>query len=153
MSNYPTTRRYDCHSVIGDLTAVKELQPSRCNLRLTPQMEGSMRATLKFALLFIALLLATAAGADSKFEKAFDGKTLDGWMLVGGAGPGYVVKDGILLCPKDGGGNLITTKQYTDFAFKFDYRLEPGGNNGIGVRTPTEGNLSYTGMEVQVLDD
>ena len=112
-----------------------------------------MRATLKFASLFIALLLATAAGADSKFEKVFDGKTLDGWMLVGGAGPGYVVKDGILLCPKDGGGNLITTKQYTDFVFKFDFKTDPGGNNGVGLRTPTEGNLSYTGMESQILDD
>jgi hypothetical protein len=87
------------------------------------------------------------------YTKLFDGKTLTGWMLLGGVGPGYVPKDGILECPKEGGGNLVTEKEYSDFAFKFDFRLHHGSNNGVGLRTPLEGNLSYTGMESQILDN
>src|SRR5205809_4963244 len=79
------------------------------------------------------------------FTKLFDGKTLTGWKLIGGVGPGYVPKDGILECPKDGGGNLVTEREYSDFTFKFDFRLHHGSNNGVGIRTPLEGNLSYTG--------
>src|ERR1051325_720672 len=102
------------------------------------------------------LLLAVnprPAGAEAGFVKLFDGKTLTGWKLIGGVGPGYVPKDGILECPKDGGGNLVTENEYSDFTFKFDFRLHHGSNNGVGIRTPLEGNLSYTGMEIQVLDD
>src|SRR5438034_995587 len=106
-----------------------------------------MRPLNRLALILTAILFSTLGSglrADKPaFEKIFDGKTLDGWMLVGGVGPGYVVKDGILVCPKDGGGNLVTVKEYSDFVFRFDFRFEPGGNNGVGVRTPLEGNLSY----------
>ena len=30
---------------------------------------------------------------------------------------------------------------------------EPGGNNGVGLRAPYEGDAAYQGMEIQVLDD
>src|SRR5437016_14566800 len=104
--------------------------------------------------IFVTALALPALGGDNKgFTQLFDGKTLNGWMLLGGVGPGYVPKDGILVCPKDGGGNLVTEKQYGDFIFRFDFRLHPSANNGVGIRTPLEGNLSYTGMEVQLLDD
>ncbi len=93
------------------------------------------------------------ASAQNGFVKLFDGKTLTGWKLVGGAGPGYVPKDGLLLCPADGGGNLYTEKEYSDFTFKFDFQLDHGANNGIGIRAPYEGDAAYMGMECQVLDD
>ena len=87
------------------------------------------------------------------FERLFDGKTLNGWFLRGGVGRGYIVRDGLLVCPADGGGDLLTNKIYRDFVLHFEYKLDKAGNNGIGLRTPTEGNLSYTGMESQILDD
>ena len=31
--------------------------------------------------------------------------------------------------------------------------MSPGGNNGIGLRAPFEGDAAYQGMEIQVLDD
>ena len=31
---------------------------------------------------------------------------------MGGKGSGYVPKDGVLVCPADGGGNLFTAKEY-----------------------------------------
>jgi hypothetical protein len=103
-----------------------------------------------FALLLVAPLLA---GAEKGFVELFDGKTLNGWTLVGRHGPGYVVKDSVLVCPKEGGGNLFTEKEYANFAFRFEFRTEPAGNNGVGVRAPLEGDAAYVGMEIQILDD
>ena len=100
-------------------------------------------------ILFVAQRGARAGG----FERLFDGKTLNGWTLRGGVGRGYIVRDGLLVCPADGGGDLLTVKTYRDFVLRFEYKLDKAGNNGIGLRTPTEGNLSYTGMESQILDD
>ena len=104
----------------------------------------------KFAVL--ALSAAALFGAESGFTSLFDGKTTDGWQLVRGHGPGYVVKDGILVCPKEGGGNLFTAKEYGDFIFRFEFKMEPGGNNGVGIRAPLEGDAAYAGMEIQILD-
>ena len=103
--------------------------------------------------LILTLLLATATfAADRGFHSLFDGKTLDGWMLVGGKGRGYVVENGVLVCPADGGGNLLTDREYSNFVLRFEFRMEPGGNNGVGIRTPKEGDAAYVGMEIQILD-
>jgi len=93
------------------------------------------------------------APAPRGFIRVFDGKTLNGWRLVGGQGPGYVPQDGILDCPADGGGNLFTEKEYADFIFDFEFKLDHGSNNGIGIRAPFQGDAAYMGMECQVLDD
>lgn len=102
--------------------------------------------------LFLTLLLASPQ-AEPGFTSLFDGKSLAGWTLVGGAGPGYVVRDGVLICPKDGGGNLLTEKEYANFVLRFEYKLAPGGNNGVAIRAPKEGNPAFDGMELQILDD
>ena len=31
--------------------------------------------------------------------------------------------------------------------------LTPGANNGLGIRTPMEGDAAYVGMELQILDN
>lgn len=102
---------------------------------------------------FLLLGLATLPAAEPGFVTLFDGKTLNGWKLVRGHGPGYVVQDGVLVCPADGGGNLYTEKEYSDFTFRFEWRMEAGGNNGVGVHAPLEGDAAYVGMEIQILDD
>ena len=91
--------------------------------------------------------------AEPGFHKLFDGKTLNGWTLVNGKGPGYVVEHGILVCPADGGGNLFTKKEYSNFIFRFEFRLTPGANNGIGILAPLKGDAAYVGMEIQMLDN
>jgi Domain of Unknown Function (DUF1080) len=108
--------------------------------------------------LLICLVHANAQDAKNKpaekdFITLFDGKSLTGWKLMRGRGPGYVVKDGVLVCPLDGGGNLLTEKEYSNFIFRFEFKTEPGGNNGVGIRTPLEGDAAYQGMEIQILDD
>src|SRR5690606_8158006 len=34
-----------------------------------------------------------------------------------------------------------------------EFKLTPGANNGLGVRTPTEGDAAYEGIEIQILDN
>ncbi|MBK8312931.1 MAG: DUF1080 domain-containing protein [Acidobacteria bacterium] len=104
-------------------------------------------------LLCLMIMPVVAQSDEIGFTRLFDGKTLDGWKLVHGHGPGYVVKDGAIVCPLDGGGNLFTEKEYSNFIFRFEFKTEPGGNNGVGVRAPLEGDAAYAGMEIQILDD
>ena len=99
-----------------------------------------------------AALCLTAFAQESGFTPLFDGKTLNGWKLVNGHGPGYIVRDGMIVCPKEGGGNLFTEKVYANFAFRFEFKLTPGANNGIGIRAPLDGDAAYKGMEIQILD-
>ncbi|HXB74577.1 MAG TPA: DUF1080 domain-containing protein [Candidatus Acidoferrales bacterium] len=102
--------------------------------------------------LFLALQIGFAAD-EPGFTSLFDGKTLNGWKLVGGHGPGYVVKDNKIVCPAEGGGNLFTEKEFRNFVFRFEFVLTAGANNGIGIRAPYEGDAAYQGMEIQILDD
>lgn len=105
-------------------------------------------------ILFLTLFASLLFGADEPgFKTLFDGKTLNGWKLVGGHGPGYVVEGDRIVCPKEGGGNLYTEKEYGNFVFRFEFLLTPGANNGIGIRAPFEGDAAYKGMEIQILDD
>jgi hypothetical protein len=106
-------------------------------------------------LLLVLLLfpLNGPARASAGWVKIFDGKTTDGWTLVGQTGQGYLVRDGILICPVGENANLFTTKEYTDFGFKFDFKLTQNANNGVGIRAPLEGDAAYMGMELQILDD
>lgn len=111
-----------------------------------------MRIHASLALLLGAFCAAQAAD-EAGFVPLFDGKTLDGWTLVRGKGPGYVVENGLLVCPADGGGNLFTEREYSDFVFRFEFRMEPGGNNGVGIRAPLRGDVAYQGMEIQIIDE
>lgn len=101
---------------------------------------------------FVGMPAVEAADEDG-FVSLFNGKDLTGWQIVNKQGPGYVVEDGVLVCPKEGGGNLFTSKEYANFVFRFEYRLQPGGNNGVGLRAPLAGDAAYSGMESQILDD
>ncbi len=103
-------------------------------------------------LVSIALLLAAALSAEDGFVPLFDGKTLNGWFIVNKQGPGYVVENGVLVCPADGGQKLFTEKQYSNFILRFEFKLEPDSNNGVAVRAPREGHTSTQGIEIQILD-
>jgi hypothetical protein len=103
-------------------------------------------------LALLALIGSSAFAVEPGFTELFNGKNLDGWTLVRGQGPGYVVENGILVCPADGGGNLLTEKDYANFVLRLDFKMEPGGNNGVGIRAPLSGDIAYSGMEIQILD-
>lgn len=109
---------------------------------------------MRYLMIFLttAACLVAADKAEKGFTPLFDGTTLKGWVLMNAKGPGYVVQDGTILCPPNGGGNLYTDKEYGNFVLRFDFKFEPGANNGVGIRAPLEGDAAYVGMEIQVLD-
>jgi HEAT repeat protein len=86
------------------------------------------------------------------FVSLFNGKNLDGWT---GNKVNHVVEDGVIaIRPELGGhGNLFTEKEYANFIMRLEFKLTPGANNGLGIRTPMEGDAAYVGMEFQVLDN
>lgn len=86
------------------------------------------------------------------FESLFNGSNLDNWI---GDKTSYVVEDGtITVKPGQGsGGNLYTGKEYSNFNFRFEFKLTEGANNGLGIRAPLEGDAAYVGMELQILDN
>jgi hypothetical protein len=110
-----------------------------------------VRSFFVAALLVPCIFSGSLLAADEDgFVALFDGKTLAGWQ---GDKSGYEVVDGAIVCKEKGGGNLFTEKEYADFHLKFEFKLTPGANNGIGIRTPMQGDPAFVGMEIQVLDD
>lgn len=86
------------------------------------------------------------------FESLFDGQSLFQWT---GNTIDYIPENGdLVIYPKRGGkGNIYTKKEYGNFHLKFDFKLTPGANNGLGIRAPLEGDAAYVGMELQILDN
>jgi HEAT repeat protein len=89
---------------------------------------------------------------EAGFVSLFNGNNLDNWI---GNKESYVVENGtIAVKPGSGsGGNLYTSDEYGDFIFRFEFKLTPAANNGLGIRTPLQGDAAYGGMELQILDD
>ena len=90
-------------------------------------------------------------GSDEGFVSVFNGKDFEGW-----AGPidNYEVRDGSIVCKKGKGGTIYTKEEYSDFIVRLEIKLPAGGNNGLAIRYPGEGDTAYVGMcELQVLDN
>ncbi|MCF7669445.1 MAG: DUF1080 domain-containing protein [Verrucomicrobia bacterium] len=88
---------------------------------------------------------------DGGFKPVFNGKDLNGW-----AGPiaNYQVQDGALMCKPNEGGTIYTEDEYADFIARLEFKLPPGGNNGLAIRYPGNGDTAYDGMcEIQILDN
>lgn len=95
------------------------------------------------------------------FVSLFNGKDLTGWE---GATAMYGVdpkEPGVLQCfpgrklPKGQRGDLVTAKEYGNFILRFEFKMPPNGNNGLGLRiTKPNADAAYEAMcEVQLLDD
>ena len=94
-------------------------------------------------------ILASKGGND--FNSAFNGKNFEGW-----AGPtnNYSVDHGSIQCMKGKGGTIYVNDELSDFSARMEFKLPPGGNNGLAIRYPGSGDTAYVGMcELQVLDD
>jgi hypothetical protein len=76
-----------------------------------------------------------------------------GWQQIGGQEEAWHFEDGVLSTEGENGGWLATDRQYDNFALSVEFRVPPGGNSGIFIRAPLEGDPAYTGMEIQILDD
>lgn len=107
----------------------------------------------------IVAAVSSPQGAENGFTPLFNGKDLTGWVYgqrrgsENKTGRGYQVENGVIYSTKEDGGNLYTEKEYSDFILRFEFKLTPNANNGIGIRAPLDGDAAYAGIEIQVLDD
>ena len=115
-----------------------------------------MCQTICWALAF-TLCLGMHAQADQPpegFVSLFNGKDLTGWKVnEGGKQSVWGASDGVLFVDGQGGGWLLTEKEYGDFEVKVEYKMPDHGNSGLGLRTPRRGDPAYVGMEIQLIDD
>lgn len=86
-----------------------------------------------------------------KFTSIFNSQDFTGWS---GATQNYEVQDGTVVNRPGKGGNIFTDAEYGDFVVRLEYKLPPGGNNGLAIRYPGKGQASSDAMcEIQILDD
>jgi hypothetical protein len=91
-----------------------------------------------------------ASHNDDGYESVFNGKDFSGWE---GPTDEYAIENGAMYTQPGKGGTIYTTEEYGNFKARLEFRLPPGGNNGLAIRYPGEGNPAYHGMtELQVLD-
>lgn len=110
------------------------------------------------ALVGTSFLLTTCGSSylltsEDGFVSLFNGENLDGWV---GNKQTYRVEDKIIVVDPQGGGNggkLLTEKEYSDFILRFEFKLTPGANNGLGIHAPLKGDAAYLGKELQILDN
>src|SRR5579859_2553096 len=119
--------------------------------------------------LTVTMTLGAAAADDSTIntltpqEKAagwqllFDGTDFNGWhnFKREGVRPGWMVKDGALVCSDPhNAGDIVTSNKFDWFELQLDYNISEAGNSGIMFHVTDEGNAVWaTGPEFQLEDN
>jgi len=92
-----------------------------------------------------------AEKSDPDYKQIFNGRDFDGWK---GPLDNYLIEDGTVLCRPEHGGTIYYDEELTDFKVRLEFLLSPGGNNGLAIRYPGEGDTAYVGMtELQIIDN
>lgn len=103
------------------------------------------------SILLVSVLPVMSESEEKGFKSIFNGKDFAAW-----SGPlnNYQIVEGAIQCKKGKGGTIFTKEVYADFVVRFEFKVPPGGNNGLAIRYPGKGNTAYGGMcELQVLDE
>lgn len=98
-------------------------------------------------------LVAAEGTEKGRWVKLYNGKDLTGWHVKDGAADSWKANGDMISCVKPGGGWLTSDKNYSDFELTIEWRIPPGGNSGLGLRYPDQGDPAHVGMEIQMLDD
>ncbi len=81
---------------------------------------------------------------------------MSGWTTLDGrpVTKGWEVIDGMIHLRTDGarGGNIVTQHEYENFELRFEWKIAPGGNNGIKYRV-RDFDGKTLGCEYQIIDD
>ena len=87
------------------------------------------------------------------FVALFDGKTFNGWIVLGGKRDAWVIKDAALERVSKGSQGLRTVRRFANFDMRWEWNLPKGGNNGVHFRAPRAQRASRAGFEYQMLGD
>lgn len=124
-----------------------------------------MKISLQLASLMLALITArlgaeeintlTPSEKTDGWKLLFNGKSTEGWVALGkDAFPekGWTIQDGVLHHQKGGGGgDIVTSKYFTNFELSFEWKIAEAGNSGVkyNLADPNKN----VGFEYQMLDD
>lgn len=112
---------------------------------------------MRLVLAFLSVLWLSARGEDD-FHALYNGRDLSGWHVKDGRPGQWTAAGEILRCAagpvgEKGGGWLTSDREYGDFVLRVEWKVTAGGNSGIGLRYPAQGEPAHEGMEIQLLDD
>lgn len=122
----------------------------------------------KLRLLLVAILLLNFATANSQEKKKnqiilFDGTSTQAWMDTKSKEfpeHGWKTENGILTVlatteNSDGGHDIISKEQFSNFELELEIRLSEGANSGVKymVVNTYPGNKNYLGLEYQLIDN
>lgn len=117
------------------------------------------RSFALIAALTAPLALSSAAPPDADgFRPLFNGRDLDGWVVVNTAPSTWSFnEDGYLVCSGKPIGEIRTDRMYQNFILELEWRhLKPRGNAGVFVWADditARGQPFHRGIEVQVLEN
>lgn len=141
--------------VVDDAPMRNYWEPHRPQFRTGPIQLQTHGGEIRWRNIFIREISPEEADSilrsDDRFQSVFNGHDLNGWR---GAVENYQIVDGAIVCQPGKGGTLFTRDEYADFVVRFEFKLPPGGNNGLAIRYPGTGHPHIDGMcELQILDD
>ena len=107
--------------------------------------------TLVLGTLLIGLTtFQPATSAQGAWTTMFDGKSLNGWSIVGDAN--WEVVDGVIQANK-GTGFLVTPAPYTNFQITLDFWVTDDANSGVFIRCEDPKNIgAANAYEVNIFD-
>ena len=92
--------------------------------------------TLRASTLLALATFAACHAADS-WKPLFDGESIDGWVKRGGKAS-YKVEDGAIVGTSTlntPNTFLCTPRDYSDFILEYEFKVDPGLNSGVQIRT------------------
>jgi len=97
-----------------------------------------MKIVFSILLLFCAINFSSAQSL--RWKPLFNGKNLDGWKQLNGKAKYRIEGDAIVGETVAGEPNsfLVTEKEYSDFVFEFDFRLDAMMNSGVQFRSESK---------------
>jgi hypothetical protein len=93
----------------------------------------------------VLTLFCVSVLAAPRWQKLFDGKTMNGWRLMavhGGRGGVWTVEDGALVGNQDTdhtGGLLATVRKFGDFEIEVQFQADYALDSGLFLRTRDDG--------------
>jgi hypothetical protein len=96
----------------------------------------------------------TEAEKAAGFVSLFDGRSFDGWTIMGANQNGFAIEDGAIVWKARGGHSVRTNRRYADFVLRLQFAIhEENGNSGLFLRAPRANRASRMGMEFQIMGD
>ena len=110
----------------------------------------------------IALNTLTPSEVKDGWELLFDGRSMSQWKRFNktGMSPAWKIQDNAIALDKarkkGEDHDIVTQKEYENFEFVLDWKIDKCGNSGIMYNVIDDGKQSYpwlTGPEMQILDN